>query len=740
MAGLARWCFEHRWRVVTLWLLALVAVTAISVTTGTRFNTDLSLPGTDSQAAERLLTASYPAASGESDQVVIQATHGATIRSAAVESAVKAALAKVAALPGIEGVASPYGPSGATQISRTGTVAFARVTWDKGSALVTKADAGDLISAAETAGGRYVSVSLDGPAITNSERAGLGRSVGVGIMAALIVLLIVFGGALLASVLPLVTAFLALGIGASLVGLLSHAFTISSVSTQLAILIGLGVGVDYGLFIIGRYRSELKAGLSQQDAIALAVRTSGRTVLLAGSTVCVALLGQFALGVSFLYGVSAAAAISVALTMATSLTFLPAMLGFLGPRVLGRRERRALAAGGPASAAPTGFWLRWARFVEGRRVVVAVASLAAVVVLALPVFRLSLGTSDSGTDPASWTTHRAYVALADGFGPGFNGPLELAASTGSPARAAAFRQLLVTVAHTDGVDSVTPAASSANGKTELATVYPATGPQAARTINLVNELRDHLIPLAAGGTGLVVHVGGVTAANIDFASVLTSKLPLFIAVVVILAFVLLLVVFRSLLIPLVASVMNLLSVGAGLGALNAVFHWGWGSSVLGLSGAGPIDVFVPVVMFSVLFGLSMDYLVFLVSRIQEEWHQLHHAPQADLGSLSGRAVRRNHQAVTAGLAGSGRIIGGAAGIMVLVFGSFLLGGHRVLAEFGFALGFSVLVDALIIRGLLVPALMHLIGPANWALPAWLDRRLPRLALEADELDRAAMVT
>ena len=285
MASLARWCFEHRWRVVTLWLLALVAVAAISVAAGTRFDTDLSLPGTDSQAAASLLAASYPAASGESDQVVIQATHGATIRSAAVEPAVKAALAKVAAVPGIQGVASPYGPGGAAQISRTGTVAFARVTWDKDSAQITRADARDLISAAETADGPDVSVSLDGPAITNSERAGLGRSVGVGIIAALIVLLIVFGGALLASLLPLVTALVALGIGASLVGLLSHAFTISSVSTQLAILIGLGVGVDYGLFIIGRYRSELKAGSSQPDAIALAVTTSGRTVLLAGSTV-----------------------------------------------------------------------------------------------------------------------------------------------------------------------------------------------------------------------------------------------------------------------------------------------------------------------------------------------------------------------------------------------------------------------------------------------------------------------
>ncbi len=360
----------------------------------------------------------------------------------------------------------------------------------------------------------------------------------------------------------------------------------------------------------------------------------------------------------------------------------------------------------------------------------ALGALAAVVAVALPVFGLSLGTSDASTDPAGWTTHQAYATLAEGFGPGFNGPLELAAQPGSPAGAAAFGHLLSTVARTPGVASVTPAVTSPNGRVRLATVYPSTGPQDGPTVDLVNHIRHDLIPQAAHGSGLVVHVGGVTATNIDFAHVLTGKLPVFIAVVVILAFILLLVVFRSLLIPLVASVMNLLSVGAGLGALNAVFHWGWGTSALGLSGSGPVDSFVPVVMFSVLFGLSMDYLVFLVSRIQEEWHQLHHTAFPGLIAPGGRGVRRNHQAVTAGLAGSGRIIAGAASIMILVFGSFLLGGHRILAEFGFALGFSVLVDALVIRGLLVPALMHLLGPANWALPGWLDRLLPRLAVEA----------
>jgi RND superfamily putative drug exporter len=740
MTGLARWCFEHRWRVVAAWLLALVAVAGVSAAAGTSFNTNLALPDTDSQAAATLLATNFRAASGEGDQVVIQAGNGATIRSAAVRSAVTAALDRAAAVPGVESVASPYDPGGEAQISRSGTIAFARVTWAKPSDQITAADARKLISAAESADGPDVHVSLGGPAITNSERAGLGRSAGVGIVAALAVLLVVFGGALLAAVLPLATALLALGIGVSLTGLLSHAFGISSVSTQLAILIGLGVGVDYGLFIIGRHRTAVRAGMPLEDAVALAVRTSGRTVLLAGSTVCIALLGQFALGVSFLDGVSVAAALAVALTMATSLTFLPALLGFLGPRALSRRERRALAADGPVGAEPTGFWLRWARFVERRQVAVAVGALAVVVAVSLPVFGLSLGTSDASTDPAGWTTHQAYVTLAEGFGPGFNGPLGLAAQPGSQAGAAAFGHLLDAVAQTPGVASVAPAVISPNGQVQLATVYPATGPQDGPTARLVNHIRQDLIPQAAHGTSLVVHVGGVTATNIDFAHVLTSKLPVFIAVVVILAFILLLVVFRSLLIPLVASVMNLLSVGAGLGALNAVFHWGWGTSGLGLSGSGPVDSFVPVVMFSVLFGLSMDYLVFLVSRIQEEWHQLHHTAFPGLIAPGGRAVRRNHQAVTAGLAGSGRIIAGAASIMILVFGSFLLGGHRILAEFGFALGFSVLVDALVIRGLLVPALMHLTGPANWALPGWLDRLLPRLAVEGGEGGDLAPVT
>jgi RND superfamily putative drug exporter len=722
MSKLARWCFQHRKWVAGLWLLATVAVVGFSAHEGSAFGGSFSLPSTDSQAAVNLLTQNFPAASGEGDQVVIQATHGATIRSATVRTEVSAALARVAKVPGVESVASPYAKVGAAQVSKDGTVAFAVVTWDKQDAQVTAADASNLIKAAESADSATVHVSLSGQAITNSERPSPGFTVGVGVLAALAVLLIVFGGAVLAALLPLLGAGLALVLGNSVIGLLSHLMSISSVSTELAVLIGLGVGVDYGLFIISRYRSAVKEGKSYADAASLAVATSGRTVLLAGLTVCIALLGQFLLRVSFLYGVSVSAAIAVALTMATALTLLPALLGFLGPRALSRRERAAQAAGRHARPAATrGFWAGWARLIEAHKVIVALASLAAVVAIALPITGLRLGTSDASTDPAGWTTHQAYTAIAEGFGPGFNGPLELAAQASTPRDATAFGDLLAAAAHTHGVASVTQAVSSPNGKVLLATVYPTSSPQAQQTVNLVNDLRGHLIPQAAHGTSLVVHVGGVTATNIDFAHVLTDKLPLFIVIVVLLAFLLLAAVFRSLLIPLVASVMNLLSVGAALGAMNAVFSWGWGSKLLHLSGTGPVDAFLPVLIFSVLFGLSMDYEVYLVSRIQEEWRH----------GRGATAALRNHQAVTTGQAKSGPVIAAAAGIMILVFGSFMFGA-RELAEFGFGLGFSVLVDALLIRSLLVPALMHIIGPANWALPRWLDRVLPRLAVEAEE--------
>ncbi|MFF2523242.1 MMPL family transporter [Streptomyces liangshanensis] len=729
MTQLAKWCFRNRRKVVGAWLLALVVLLGISQSLGSQYNESVSLPGTDSQAAVSLLKKSFPSASGENDQVVVEARNGTTVRSASVKDPVTAALAKVAAVPGVESVISPYGKAGAGQISQDGTVAFARVTWSKVAADVTTDDARHLIDAAKTADGPDVRISLGGQSISKEEGSGPGLSIVVGVVAALVILLIVFGGALFSSLMPLITAIVALFIGHAIISLLSHALDTPSVSSDLAILIGLGVGIDYGLFIISRHRSAVKSGVGYLEAAEEAVNTSGRTVLFAGITVCIALLGQFALGVDFLYGLSAASAITVALTMATSLTFLPAMLGFLGEKVLSRRERAALAEHGPLSTDAAGFWLRWARFIEVRRWFVAVVSLAVVVVIALPLFSLRLGSSGAAADPTSSTTHQAFNALARGFGPGFNGPFQLVSAVSSADDKKAFARFLADAAHTPGVARVTPPVTSPNGEAVLAILYPTTAPGDKATVTLVSTVR-HLGPKAEGPGHPAVHVGGATPTNIDFSHVLSDKLPLFIAVVVILAFLLLVAVFRSLLIPFVAAVMNLLSVGAALGALTAVFTWGWGSSALGLPTTGPIDAFIPVLLFSVLFGLSMDYEVYLVSRMQEEWHHQRRTARGDADALKAGAVRHNHEAVSLGQAKSGRIIAAAASIMILVFGSFLIGDSFVLKEFGFGLGFAVLVDALIIRGLLVPALMHLSGPITWALPARLGRIIPNLSVES----------
>jgi RND superfamily putative drug exporter len=731
MKRLAHFSFRHRRLVVAGWILAAVVVLAVSSTTGSKFNSNFNLPGTDSQAAISLLTKNFPAASGEGDQVVFQASRGATIRSPAVQTAVTAALDKVAKVPGINAVGSPYGKNGSAQISRDGTIAFATVTWSKVDAKITDGDALNLIHAAQSADGATLHVSVGGDAISTEEGGGLGLSVIVGVIGALLILLILVGGAFLPALMPLLTAGLALAIATSVISLLTHIMDVPSVSTDLAVLIGLGVGVDYGLFVLSRHRNGVKAGLSYETAAAQAVNTSGRTVLFAGITVCIALLGQFALGVNFLHGLSISSAVAVSLTMATSLTFLPAMLGFLGPKVLSRRERRVLTGGGPAPSEAGRFWMGWAKFVQARKHLVTIAALVVIVLIAVPITQLRLGSSDASTDPSGSTTHQAYTTLAKGFGPGFNGPLEVVGRLSSPADTARFEHLIHVVARTTGVASVTPAVVSPNGKVALSTLYPTTGPSSKQTVSLVNHLREQVIPASQSDSNLRVHVGGETATNIDFAHVLSTKLPLFIAVVVLLSFLLLMAVFRSLLIPLLASIMNLLSIAAALGALNAVFNLGWGASLLGQSTTGPIDAFIPVLMFSVLFGLSTDYEVYLVSRMQEEWQHLHPTRGHRLGT-GDLAARHNDDAITNGLAKSGKIIAGAALIMVLVFGSFLLSGDRVLEEFGFGLAFAVLADAFLIRALLVPAIMHRIGPANWAMPRWLDRIVPNLSVEAAE--------
>jgi RND superfamily putative drug exporter len=698
-----------------LWLAAAIACLAADLAAKPAYSSQFQLPGTDSARALSILEASFPAASGEADQIVLQARHG-TLDSPTVAAEAKTMLARVAKLPGVTTVVSPFSAAGNAQMNRSRTTAFATVTWNTQAQDLSSAKISRLIDTAKAAQSPALQVELGGQAIESVQPALALDSTVLGVLFALIVLVILFG-AVLAAAIPIITALVAIGIGLAFTGLMSHVLAVPSFVPILGVLLGLGVGIDYALFIITRHRNGLRAGRSIEDSAVHAASTAGRAVLLAGLTVCIALLGQFALGVPVLYGVAITGAVTVALTMLASLTLLPAFLGFFGVKVLGRRERRRLALSGPVTEdVEAGFWFRWSKSIEHQPVLRALVALVIIAVVAIPVFSLRLGLNDAGSDAPGTTTRLAYDLLAKGFGPGFNGPLELVTTLHSPADLASFEKVVHAASTQQGVVAVTPPRVSPSGKAAVALVYPGTAPQAARTSTLLHTLRDHAIPAAESGSGLHVLVGGVTAANDDFSAILASKLALFIAVVVVLAFLLLMAVFRSLLIPAVASVMNLLSVGAALGITNAVFNWGWGASILGISRTGPVEVAVPVIMFSVLFGLSMDYEVFLISRMREEWN------------LS----RDNHRAVTKGQAETGRVITAAALIMILVFLSFLLGGNVVIQEFGTGLAGAIVIDAFLVRTIIVPALMHLSGDANWWIPDWLDRALPHINMEAHD--------
>jgi putative drug exporter of the RND superfamily len=716
---MARWCSRHRKIVLVLWLVALVGSFAASRAVGTNFSTKFQLPNTQSAQALSLLQKDFPAASGSSDQIVLHATSG-TLRNPAVQARAERMLAQVAALPHVRSVASPFSAAGAGQVSKNGAIAFATVSFDEQTQSLPRAAVQRVITAAEAAGDAQLQVALGGQDIENAAAQSSSSSTLAGVVLALIVLGVAFG-ALFAAFLPLITALIAIAVGYSLTGLLSHVFSVASFATILGVLIGLGVGVDYALLIVTRHRNGIKAGLDVEDATVTAVNTAGRAVFFAGITVCIALLGQFALGLSFLYGIAVSAAVTVTLTMLASLTLLPALLGFFGMKVLSRRQRARLRAAGPAGENVTGFWYRWAAVIERRPVLPALAGLAAVIVIALPIFSLHLGLDDAGSDPPGTTTLQAYDLLAEGFGPGFSGPLQLVAELPAPAAETRFAALTRTLARQPGVVAVSPVVASPNGKVAIADLYPSTSPQSVQTTALLNRLRSDVIPREQAGTGITVLVGGATAIQTDFAHILSAKLILFIGVVVLLGFLLLMAVFRSLLVPLVASIMNLLAVGAALGLMNAIFEWGWGHSLFGISATAPVEVFVPVLLISILFGLSMDYEVFLVSRMHEEWVRT--------GS--------NRLAVTLGQAGTGRVITAAAAIMILVFASFALGPSIIIKQFGLGLAGAIIIDAFIIRTVVVPSLMHVFGNANWWLPRWLDRAIPHLNVEGSHAPSAA---
>ncbi|MDQ4097020.1 MAG: MMPL family transporter [Actinomycetota bacterium] len=701
---LGRVCYHRRRLVVTVWVLGLAALLAVAGAGAGTFEDDFELPGSESQAAVDLLeSGGFSTRAGFQGQLVI-ATDG-EVADPAVRASVEALLGRIRAnVPDIA-ISSPYDEGGQSQISGDGKVAFAEL------ALADRSDSayGDAVEEvrALVAQANVPNADLELGGDRFAEQAE-GGSEAIGVLAAVVILLVAFGS-LLAMGLPLLTALFGIGSGIAVVMLLANAMTMPSFTLQLVMMLGIGVGIDYALFIVTRYRQALTGGHDPAAAVEVAIDTAGRAVLFAGTTVVVSVLGLLVVGLDVNRALGIAAASGVAMTMLASVTLLPAVLGFVGRNIdrLGLPHRHGSGTGGGLSK-------RWSEVIQRRPGVPAALGLALLMALSLPTFAMRLGFGDAGNRPSSDTTRRAYDLLAGGFGPGANGPLFLAASTPDERARAALDGLVTRLGETRGVAAVTPAIGNAAGDVALVQVIPTAAPQDEATTKLVHRLREDIVPDATSGTGMVVHVGGAQAAVVDFADFTASRLPLFIAVVLAVSFVVLMAVFRSVLVPLKAVVMNmnLLSIGAAYGVIVAVFQWGWGGG-LGRGEPGPVEAWAPLMLFAIVFGLSMDYEVFLLSRIREEYDR----------------TGDNTGAVASGLAATARVITAAAAIMVVVFAGFVLSPDRALQLFGLGLATAVLVDATVVRLVLVPATMALLGDRNWWLPRWLDALLPAIHVE-----------
>jgi putative drug exporter of the RND superfamily len=706
LARLAAWCYDHRRRVLLLWVGLLVLASAISGVVGSAYQDRFTGGNAESQQASDLLMAKFPAFAGDTADVVVRTGDGVT--SSANQAAFTTLVDQLGSLPHVAAVRSPFDPGGQSQISPDGHIAYAVVQFDQQSVDLPTADIQRVIDTAEAARAPGFEVELGGEPIEFVLAPRPGSTEFVGVAAAIVILLIAFGSAI-AMGLPIVTALFGIGIAYAVVALVSHSLVVPTFGTALAAMIGLGVGIDYALFIVTRYRQALHDGAEPRAAVVFAIDTSGRAVLFAGCTVVISLLGMMLLGVSFVYGLAVGTIAAVFLVLAGSLTLLPGMLGFAG-RAIDRFHVPGIRAA--PTPGPHSVWYRWSRVVQRRPVVSGLAALTVLVVLALPLFSIQLLFADAGNDPPSLTTRQAYDLLAEGFGPGTNGPLVVAVDLSGGGGQAVVDQLAAAIGSTTDVAAVVPPQLNDSGDTAVIVAIPRSSPQDPATRTLVDRLRGQVIPSVVDTSGARALVGGVTAAGVDASQYFSQRLIWVIGGVVLLSCLLLMVVFRSIAIPVKAAVMNMLSIGAAYGVIVAVFQWGWLGSVIGVQ-KGPIDPWIPLFLFTILFGLSMDYEVFLLSRIREQWLRTGH----------------NATAVADGLALTARVITAAAAIMFCVFASFVIGDVRVLKVFGLGLAAAVLIDATIIRLVLVPATMELLGRANWWLPATLDRVLPRVHVE-----------
>jgi RND superfamily putative drug exporter len=712
LGRLAGACYDHRRTVLALWVLAIIGMTVLAQVVGTHFENRFTAGNTPSQQATDILQAKFPAKSGDTADVVFHTS--APITNPANEAAIGRVVTSLEPMPYVQSVTGPFSAAGAHQIAQPskGNIAFAQVQFTTDTADIPMGAVTKVITTAQAAAHQGFQVELGGSPISAAATAAPGPSEGIGITAAILIMLLAFGS-VVAMGLPVITALAGLGIGIALLELLTHVLTVPNFSPEMAAMIGIGVGIDYALFIVTRYRQGIFEGRDPRNAVVTSLMTSGRSVLFAGSTVVISLFGLFLIGQAYMIGLATACIAAVLMVLIAALTLLPAMLGFAGNAIDKLHVPRLLQTGGPPPE--NGFWYRWSRFVQRRAWITGTVAVLVLVALALPLFSMRLAFTDAGNDPTSLTTRQAYDLLAQGFGPGFNGPLVIAADMHGPSdRPTVDRLQQALAAHRGGIAFVTPAEFNNDDTGAVIIVYPTTSPQSAQTGTLVQTLRNDVIPPEVEGTSVNAQVGGETAASIDAANFLGHRLFLVIGAVLILSFILLMVVFRSLVLPLKAVIMNLFSVGAAYGVMVAVFQWGWAGRIIGIGETGPIDPWILVALFVVLFGLSMDYEVFLLSRIREEWLRTHD----------------NSLSVADGIAVTGRIITAAAAIMFCVFASFVIKDPlHILKVFGLGLAVAVLVDATIVRMMLVPSIMEILGPVNWWMPAWMDRSIPRIGIE-----------
>ncbi len=707
---IGRFSARHPWPMLVVWVFLLLAASAASRALGTTYSDSFTLPGSPSAQGNALLQAHLPRSAGQSGQLVFTIDGGSlSAKSTAIETAVR----DVGALPHVQAVSNPLTPA---TTSSDGATAFATVNFDTspvtlGSSYVASVD--KAVAPVRAAG-----VNVDyGGALGQAARPKANDRISeiIGIVVAILVLLLGFGSVYGAG-LPIVSAVIGVFTGLGVLGIVASATTFASVSPTIGIMMGLGVGIDYALFLITRHRQQVMEGVDPAEAAARTVATSGRAVLIAAVTVVIALLGLYASGISFIGKLGVAGAITVAVAALAAITLVPALLAKAGRDIDRLHIRPPVAESGAAGTTAGNGWHRYAARVGAHPWRYLLSGVGVLAVLAIPMFSMTIGHIDAGANPQSYTDRRAYDAISQAFGAGFNGPFTVVVDTKGVTAATTAQlsnDLTKALRGTTDVASVGPIKASPDGAVLYTTVIPRSGPQDPSTDALLSTLRNQTLPVTLSGTPAQGYVTGSTSFQLDFRDEVTSRLPIIIAVVIVAAILLLLAFFRSPVLALKAAVLNLLSIGAAYGVIVAVFQWGWGGALLGVGEKVPIESYVPMMMFAIVFGLSMDYEVFLLSRVRESWLR----------------TKDNHTSVATGLSQTGRVISCAALIMTSVFLAFLLSTSVTVKMLALGLGVSVLVDATIIRLLVVPATMYVLDKANWWIPAWLDRMLPHLDLE-----------